>query len=190
MNKERKSISRIDHKRTHGYLARVYRAEWVGSKSFADLQYSGQEVAEKAAWKWVKFADARLPKIPPKPVLKVAKFRLRKDGRGRHYEVYLPQPGKGKHEVKRLRFLDEFALALYRDQFGPFGKLIIVLPKRTVQDYQDALTKKPNPAYIPVKFATAAQRTFVLRHTKPEERALALLRYAEWKVQKERSVRS
>ena len=102
--REKKPVSRIDSKRTHGWFARVYRAEWVGNKSFADLSYGGREVAESAAWQWVRWVDERLPVIPPKPVLKQAKFRMRKNGHGRYYDVYLPSPGKGKPQFRRLYF--------------------------------------------------------------------------------------
>lgn len=102
--REKKPVSRIDSKRTHGWFARVYRAEWVGNKSFSDLRYGGRAVAEAAAWKWVRLVDNRLPVIPPKPVLKKATFRLRKNERDRYYDVYLPRPGKGKPQFRRLYF--------------------------------------------------------------------------------------
>jgi hypothetical protein len=102
--REKKPVSRIDSKRTHGWFARVYRAKWVGNKSFADLSYGGREVAESAAWKWVRWVEKRLPVIPPKPVLKKATFRMRKNEHDRYYDVYLPSPGKGKPQFRRLYF--------------------------------------------------------------------------------------
>lgn len=97
-------VSRVDSNRTHGFFARIYRGEWVGPKSFADQTYGGRENAEAAAWRWWRFAEDRLPVIPPKPVLKKATFRIRKGRRGRYYEVYLPRPGKGKPQSLELYF--------------------------------------------------------------------------------------
>jgi len=90
----RKPISRVDSGSTHGWFARVYRAEWVGPRSFADAQYGGREKAEAAAWKWVRMADEQLPMIPPKPVLRKATITLRSENKLQgvlHYwDVYLP----------------------------------------------------------------------------------------------------
>src|SRR5919108_5518597 len=72
-------VSRIDSGRTHGWLARVYRAEWSRGKSFADRQYGGRSEAESAAYRWVQYADARLPVIPSKPDLHKATVTQRKD---------------------------------------------------------------------------------------------------------------
>lgn len=103
--KTRNPVSRVDSKRTHGFYARVYRGAWVGLKSFADRRCGGRDVAERAAWSWQRRVDRCLPVIPRKPVLKVARFTLRKDKRGRHYDVYLPLPGRGvKPESRQLRF--------------------------------------------------------------------------------------
>ena len=72
---------------------------------FSDGVYGSADKAERAAWAWQRRVNRCLPIIPPKPVLKVARFKLRKDKRGRHYDVYLPLPGYGlKPESRRLGF--------------------------------------------------------------------------------------
>ncbi len=119
MAKGRRPVSRVDSHNTHGWFARVYRGSWVGSRSFADRQYGSRSDAEAAANKWVRLADERLPIIPPKPVLKVAKFKLRKYHGDRYYDVYLPMPRKGKPKLKKLycndiRDMDRQGLEAYR----------------------------------------------------------------------------
>jgi len=87
-------VSRVDSGNTHGFFARVYRAEWVGPRSFADRQYGGREEAEAAALEWVKIADTRLPVIPSKPVLMKATVHLRTDPKEptrKYYDVYTPK---------------------------------------------------------------------------------------------------
>jgi hypothetical protein len=108
-----KNISRIDSGRTHGWFARVYRAEWVGSKSFADAQYGGREQAEAAASKWVRMADEQLPIIPPKPMLRKATINLRSENKLQgtlyYWDVYLPTVGDETTWSQKLFFqtLDE-----------------------------------------------------------------------------------
>jgi hypothetical protein len=93
--KRRAPVSRIDNKekRTHGWFARVYRAEWVGSRSFADKKYAGRSASKAAAYKWVAIAEERLPIIPPMPVIRKAAMYLRHDKRRKNssfFDVYLP----------------------------------------------------------------------------------------------------
>lgn len=98
--REKKPVSRAGN----SWFARVYRAKWIGPRSFADRNYGSTEAAEAAAWKWVKRVDQRLPLMPSKPVLKKASFRMRNNRHGRYYDVYLPRPGKGKPQFRRLYF--------------------------------------------------------------------------------------
>jgi len=77
--KKRNPVSRVDSNNTHGWFARVYRAAWVGSRSFADRGYGGSAGAETAAKMWVKAADTQLPIIPSKPVRRIAKVHVRED---------------------------------------------------------------------------------------------------------------
>ncbi len=88
--KKRKPVSRIEY----SWFARVYRAEWVGPKSFADRNYGGREQAEAAAWKWVKYADKVLPVIPSKPVLRKATVTLRSEEKLQsklyYWDIYFP----------------------------------------------------------------------------------------------------
>lgn len=86
------------------YFARIYRDDWVGPKSFADSKYGGNEQAAKAANKWVTQAEARLPKIPPRPELRRATVTRQKEDRWQspsyYYQVYLPiVDTKWKQEV-------------------------------------------------------------------------------------------
>src|SRR6266498_1796640 len=104
--RERRPVSRIDSDDTHGFLARVYRIGWSRGKMFSDSVYGGRDIAECTAWDWQKRVDKLLPVIPPKPKKKVAKFRLRKNMKGRDYDVYLPMPGRGKPKQKSLHFSD------------------------------------------------------------------------------------
>ena len=77
-----------------GYFARVYRDNWVGSRSFADSKYNGNAAAARAAETWVKLAEEALPKIPPRPELRkatVKRYREDKwDSPQFYYQVYLP----------------------------------------------------------------------------------------------------
>jgi hypothetical protein len=116
MDKERKPISRIDHKGTHGYFARIYRAEWVGSRSFADGQYDGSASALAAARWWVEYAENRLPIIHPKPALKKATAHVRTDAKGsglRYYDVYLPSAVDDSWTTQKFYFktLDEQSIS-------------------------------------------------------------------------------
>lgn len=90
--KNRKPVSRVDSNNTHGWFARVYRAEWVGPRSFTDRQYGGRKKAEIAANQWVEIAEERLPVIRPMPILKKASVHVREDKKsGRSYfDVYIP----------------------------------------------------------------------------------------------------
>ena len=87
--RKRNPVSRVDN----GWFARVYRAKWVGPRSFADQKYGGRKLAEAAAWKWVAIAEERLPIIPPAPVLKEATVHLRSNSKRKnqsYFDVYLP----------------------------------------------------------------------------------------------------
>lgn len=106
MSANKRPVSRIDSKDTHGYFARVYRSQWSKGRMFSDAVWGGAEKAERAALTWQRKVDALLPVIPPKPILKVAKFKLRKNGSGRYYDAYLPMPGKGKPKQTKLYFSD------------------------------------------------------------------------------------
>lgn len=109
IKQDRNPVSRVDSNRTHGYFARVYRADWVGSRSFADRRYGGPEAAERAANKWVKIADERLPVIPPKPVRKTATVHVRADAKGeglRYYDVYLPSVIDESWTTEKFYFKD------------------------------------------------------------------------------------
>lgn len=98
MTREKKPISQTES----GSFARVYRADWVGSRSFSIAEYGDRLRAKKAAEKWERRANKLLPRIPPKPVLKIATRKLRTNERGQYYDLYLPRPGKGKPEFKEL----------------------------------------------------------------------------------------
>jgi hypothetical protein len=103
--RDKKPVSRIDNSDTHGWFARVYRDNWVRGRMFSDGVWGGRYQAEGAAWSWVRHVDRLLPRIPRKPVLKIAKFTLRKDSKGRYYDVYLPLPGRGvKPESRKFHF--------------------------------------------------------------------------------------
>ena len=101
--KSKKPVSRVEN----SWFARVYRAEWVGPKSFADRNYGGREQAEAAAWKWVKYVDAVLPVIPQKPVRRRAKVHVREDPKSldmKYFDVYLPPLAGEKTWSKKLYF--------------------------------------------------------------------------------------
>lgn len=93
MQRVKKPVSRIDHERTHGWLARVYRYGWSRGKSFADSDYGGSAQAYEAALAWVMYADKTLPLVPIKPILRKATVHKRAE-KGRsslwYFDVYLP----------------------------------------------------------------------------------------------------
>lgn len=104
--REKMRISRIDSGSTHSFFARVYRDTWVGSRSFADGRYGGPVNARRAAERWVKMADDRLPTIPPKPILRKATSKIYPDERRpnlRYYNVYLPEPA-GEWKIEKLYY--------------------------------------------------------------------------------------
>lgn len=92
--KTRKPVSRVDSKNTHGWFARVYRAEWVGNRSFADRKYGSKDIAQVVAYEWVRIANDSLPVIPPKPVLRKATLHIRFEEQLQsklwYVEVYIP----------------------------------------------------------------------------------------------------
>jgi hypothetical protein len=129
-----KNISRIDNDRTntHMFFARVYRYKWVGPRSFSDSVYGSRQAAERAAWTWWKIAEASLPLIPPKPVLRKATWKLRKDSSGTYYYVYLPLPAQRKRRgVGRVDFEEKslyFQDSKTKDKQA--GKAIDLVDKR------------------------------------------------------------
>lgn len=106
----RRPISRVDSGNTHGYFARVYRDDWVGNRSFADRRYGGKEKAKAAARRWVTLAEAALPIIPARPVMREATVTVYQDERRpkhlRYYQVYLPQSNEpnGEWKTEKLYF--------------------------------------------------------------------------------------
>ena len=65
---DRRGISRIDHKATHSWFARIYPAgmkQGIG-KSFSDGVYGGVEAALEAAVRWRDEQQARLPRTTRK----------------------------------------------------------------------------------------------------------------------------
>lgn len=98
-----KPVSRVEN----SWFARVYRVEWIGSRSFADRNYGGREQAESAAWKWWKYADAVLPVIPSKPVRRRAKVHVYEDPESldmKFFDAYLPPLAGEKTWSKKLYF--------------------------------------------------------------------------------------
>jgi hypothetical protein len=106
----------------NSYFARVYRDDWVGPRSFADSKYGGNTQAAAAAQRWVTLAEAALPIIPAKPILKKATVHLRTDSDNpalKYYDVYL---GTGRKEVNKwtraFYFWDPAQLKIFRNLKG------------------------------------------------------------------------
>lgn len=103
---DRRGISRIDHKATHSWFARVYpagRKQGVG-KSFSDGVYGGAEAALQAAVRWRDEQHARMPRISRKKGPRI--YRI-EGNRQTGYLAWNSQHQRRYFAVGQLRNWDE-----------------------------------------------------------------------------------
>ena len=103
---DRRGISRIDHKATHSWFARMYPAglkQGVG-KSFSDGVYGGPEAALQAAVQWRDYQQARIPKTTRK---KGPRIRRLECGRQIGYLAWNRQRQRRYFAVGQVRNWDE-----------------------------------------------------------------------------------